>query len=123
MLSGYNNCIWYKEAYVHYVSDNAVEASEACSLRGGLQCYTRPSFFHQWKQVITPYPFTSLMGFSAMLRSAVMEHQLMKIHMASCLKISAIHSSLSFFFWSFSQYITAGKSVRVFQTSCQSSLF
>lgn len=58
-----------------------------------------PSLFHQWKQVITPYPFTSLMGFSAMLRSAVMEHPLMKIHMASCLKISANHSLSSFFFF------------------------
>lgn len=57
-----------------------------------------PPFFHQWKQVITPYPFTSLMGFSAMLHSAVMEHLLMKIHMASCLKISAILSCLYFFF-------------------------
>lgn len=56
-----------------------------------------PPFFHQWKQVITSYPFTSLMGFSAMLRSAVMEHPLMKIHMAGCLKISAIHSSPFFF--------------------------
>ena len=58
-------------------------------------------FFHQWKQVITSYPFTSLMGFSAMLRSAVMEHPLMKIHMAGCLKISAIHSSRSFFLFLF----------------------
>lgn len=91
--------------YVNYVRGTAWwvdttgdEGSAVCSLRAGLQCYKLPSLFHQWKQVITPYPFTSLMGFSAMLRSAVMEHPLMKIHMASCLKISAIHSSLSFFF-------------------------
>lgn len=85
-----------------------------CSLWAGLQCYKLPSLFHQWKQVITPYPFTFLMGFSAMLRSAVMEHPLMKIHMASCLKISDILSSLSFFFFflflPFTHYRAAGKS-------------
>lgn len=65
-----------------------------CSTWARLQCYKLPSLFQQWKQVITPYPFTSLMGFSALLCAAVMEHVLMKIHMASCFKISAILSSL-----------------------------
>lgn len=56
-----------------------------------------PPFFHQWKQVITRYPFTSLMGFSALLRCAVMEQPLMKIHMAGCLKIiSQSHSPRPF---------------------------
>lgn len=65
---------------------------------GGAALYEReynatssPPLFHQWKQVITRYPLTSLMGFSALLRCAVMEQPLMKIHMAGCLKISANH--------------------------------
>lgn len=41
--------------------------------------------------MITRNPFTSLMGFSALLRCAVMEQPLMKIHMAGRLKISANH--------------------------------
>lgn len=51
-----------------------------------------PPFFHQWKQAITAYPFTSLMGFSATLLSVVMEHPLVKIHMASFMKIAANHN-------------------------------
>lgn len=73
----------------------------ACSLLTALQCCKFPSLFQQWKQAITPYPLTSLMAFSAMLCAAVMEHPLTKIHMASCLKISAVLASLLpiFFFF------------------------
>lgn len=63
-----------------------------CSLWAGLQYNKLPSLFHQWKQAITAYPFTSLMGFSAMLLSVVMEHPLVKIHMANFMKIAANHS-------------------------------
>lgn len=84
-----------------------------------------PPFFHQWKQVITSYPFTSLMAFSAMLRSAVMEHPLMKIHMAGCLKISAIHSSPFFFSSSFFFFFSPEPLENpsgFFHSSCQNSL-
>lgn len=80
----------------------------ACSLLTALQCCKFPSLFQQWKQAITPYPLTSLMAFSAMLCAAVMEHPLAKIHMASCLKISAVLSSLlPIFFFLLSHVLVA----------------
>lgn len=80
------------------MSTTAADGKKQTEAKGGATLYERdynatssPPFFHQWKQVITRYPFTSLMGFSALLRCAVMEQPLMKIHMAGCLKISANH--------------------------------
>lgn len=81
-----------------------------------------PPFLRQWKQAITPYPFTSLMGFSAMLLSVVMEHPLVKIHMASFVKIAASHNwnGVGVGGGSFPHYRPSGKCFRNFHSSLTS---
>lgn len=101
---------------------------------GGAALYERddnatssPPSFHQWKQAITRYPFTSLMGFSALFRCAVMEQPLVKIHMAGCLKISAnrpphpLPSAPLSIFRPFSHHGNSGKSVWLFRCPCKGS--
>lgn len=69
--------------------DKPLQRSGATLSERDYDATSSPPFFHQWKQVITPDPFTSLMAFSALLRRGVMERPLMKIHMEGCLKMSA----------------------------------
>lgn len=89
------HCSPYKGSYINTWGEGWRQCCVG-SLWAGLQCNKFPYFFflffHQWKQAITPYLFTSLMGFSAMLLSVVMEHPLVKIHMASFVTIAANHN-------------------------------
>lgn len=81
-----------KKAHTSTREERAEGSAASALYEWDYNATSSPPFFHQWKQAITPYPFTFLMGFSAMLLSVVMEHPLVKIHLASFVTIAANHN-------------------------------